>query len=214
MLLNFCLVFLFFGKEKKCLVTAQLLQGEGKGLRVGVSLRAEFIQPLAMLWRWTDSFKVLRQGGFKSTVTFLFRLYSRAGSTVPVSSLLHHDFLLSGVPLATFTAQHLLKGGGIEIGLRQWLRRSVNAHYLAIIFLSEKFIGLFLSRIKMFPYQNSHFKAATSRCSWHQNDCVKAVCQQIDCNKTSCIEMAVSCNGTGLAIKGTLFWMSVLFIVR
>ena len=51
MLLNFCLVFLFFGKEKKCLVTAQLLQGEGKGLRVGVSLRAEFIQPLAMLWR-------------------------------------------------------------------------------------------------------------------------------------------------------------------
>ena len=59
--------FLFFGKEKKCLVMAQLLQGEGMGLRMGVSLRAEFIQPLAILWRWTDFFKVRRQGGFKSS---------------------------------------------------------------------------------------------------------------------------------------------------
>lgn len=45
---------------------AQLLQGEGMGLRMGVSLRAEFIQPLAMLWRRTDSLKVRRQGGFNS----------------------------------------------------------------------------------------------------------------------------------------------------
>ena len=79
-------------------------------------------------------------------------------------------------------------------------------------FLNEKFIGLFLGRVKMFPYQNSHFKTATSRCSWHQNDCVKAVCQQIVYYKTACIKMAVSYIGTGLAIKGMLFRMSVLFI--
>ena len=185
------------------------------GLRMGVSLRAEFIQPLAMLWRQTDSFKVRRQGGFKSTVTFLFRLYCWAGSTVP-SSLLPPSSWFSpfrGPPVHLYSAASV-KGRWDWVGLREWLRRSVNAHYLAIIFLSEKFIGLFLSRIKMFPYQNSHFKAATSRCSWHQNDYVKAVCQQIDCNKTACIEMAVSCIGTGLAIKGTLFRMSVLFIVR
>lgn len=97
---------------------------------------------------------------------------------------------------------------------REWVRRSVNAHYSVITFLNEKFMGLFLGRVKMFPYQNSHFKAATSRCSWHQNDCVKAVCQQIVYNKTACIKMAVSYIGTGLAIKGMLFRMSVLFIAR
>lgn len=95
-----------------------------------------------------------------------------------------------------------------------WVRMSVNAHYLVSNFLSEKFIGLFLDRVKMFPYQNSHFKAATSRCSWHQNDCVKAVCQQIDYNKTACIKMPVSYIGTGLAIKGKLFRVSGVFKVR
>lgn len=68
-------------------------------------------------------------------------------------------------------------------------------------FVSEEFIGLFLGRVKMFPYQNIHIKAATSRCSQHQNDYIKAACQQTD-NKTARIKMAEASIGTAFAIKG------------
>lgn len=86
-------------------------------------------------------------------------------------------------------------------GLRKWVGRSVMYATCYIVFVSEEFIGLFLGRVRMFPYQNSHIKAATSRCSQHQNDCIKAACQQTD-NKAACIKMAVASIGTAFAIKG------------
>lgn len=127
------------------------------------------LSPLLVWWRATDFFQGLSQDGFKNRITF-FCLHVVLLSWVHCFSLRppHGDC----VPLKGPTVCLLLWGGevGSEMGLREWVR-SINAHYMAIFFfLSEKFIGLFLGRVKMFPYQNSHFKAATSRCSWHQND--------------------------------------------
>lgn len=211
MLLNFCWLFFCLRKRKenKYLVVAQVFKLLG-GDRAFSYPRVPWA-PFCVV----DFFKGPSHSRFKNRLIFLFLqvvLLSWVHCSGFLSLLWQLFFFLSRIPLSTSAVWLLLYGGRGWEGTQGVGEEICQCTFWLLFFLSKKFIGLFLDRVKMFPYQNSHFKAATSRCSWHQNDCVKAVCQQIGYNKTACIKMAVSCIGTGLAIKGVLSRMSVLFI--
>lgn len=106
-----------------------------------------------------------------------FRFYPWAGSTVLDSSLPDDNLFFfppKGLTLHLRSLASILGSRGSD-GAQGGMRSSVKCKLLDDNFFQWKFIRLFLGRVRMFPFQNSHFKAATSRCSWHQKDYVKAV---------------------------------------